>query len=389
MARSLGIPEPVPVGSINDSQSGSSLQAEWRGGKLFHRLKEDELSAENEIRYQIGAGKVGHSYAVLAKCFLVQSPASYFAKYGWDWSPGYSGAELLDFDRVLTDRCLFCHSNSPNAYRVGRLREDLAAITCQRCHGDASEHVTHPSASNIVNPAKLPSRARDSICEQCHLEGIARVLNPGKTLSDYKPGMNLEDILAIYVAKQSSQSVKVVSQEEQLAQSRCALESQARLWCGTCHNPHVPLKNRAAEIKAICVSCHPVLSPSKHSAVAECTSCHMATRAPTDVMHAALTDHRIAKPAEESTASTLAADDLRAWYEPVSSLQQRDLALAYLEAAKNHGLAQLAAIGTRLLNALPPAQQESDAAVSAALGTMKSREGRLSDALARTLCVDG
>jgi Flp pilus assembly protein TadD len=208
------------------------------------------------------------------------------------------------------------------------------------------------------------------------------VLNPGKTLSDYQPGTNLEDTLAIYVAKQSSPGVKAVSQEEQLAKSRCALESQGKLWCGSCHNPHVPAKDRAAEIKAVCTACHPLLSAAKHTAVAECTSCHMAKRSPADIMHAALTDHRIAKPAEQSIASTLVAEDLRAWHEPVSSLQQRDLALAYLEAAKNNSPAQLAAIGARLLNALPPAQQESDAALSAALGSMKWREGHVSEALA-------
>jgi hypothetical protein len=32
-------------------------------------------------------------------------------------------------------------------------------------------HMAKPSAANIVNPARLPVRARDSVCEQCHLGG--------------------------------------------------------------------------------------------------------------------------------------------------------------------------------------------------------------------------
>jgi hypothetical protein len=82
MGRSVGDPEAVPSATSTIRNQEALCGAEWRNGKLFHRLKEDELSAENEIRYQIRAGKVGHSYAVLMKYFLVQSPASYLAKYG-------------------------------------------------------------------------------------------------------------------------------------------------------------------------------------------------------------------------------------------------------------------------------------------------------------------
>ncbi len=54
---------------------------------------------------------------------------------------------------------------------------------------------------NIVNPAKLPKRARDSVCEQCHLEGEVRILNPGRSWRDFQPGNNLEQTAAVYVVK--------------------------------------------------------------------------------------------------------------------------------------------------------------------------------------------
>lgn len=383
MGHSIGSPDPVPPGRVSDSQSGSLINAEWRKGKLFHRLSEDGILAEYKIRYQIGAGKVGHSYATLAGDFLLESPASYYRRYGWDISPGYSGTDLLDFNRVLTDRCLFCHSNSPISSHGRRLyAEELAAISCERCHGATGNHIRHPSAANIINPAKLPVRARDSVCEQCHLEGVARVLNPKKTLHDFRPGMDLETTLAIYVVKQTGQGAKAVSQEEQLAISRCTRASGGKLWCGTCHNPHRQAKNRDSEIKAICTSCHASLSPGSHSNTSECVSCHMPRRSPTDVAHAALTDHRIlAKPDVTPPLTLSAPREIRAWREPHPDLQQRDLGLAYLQASANSGFQQLGDIGGSLLRSLPPSQQNDDAAVVAALGDISLSQGRPADAL--------
>jgi Cytochrome c554 and c-prime len=384
MAKSIGSPQAVPAGKVSDPQSGSLIHAEWRKSKMFHRLSEDGMLAEYEIRYQIGAGKVGHSYATRVGDFLLESPASYYRRYGWDISPGYAGTELLDFNRVLTDRCLFCHSNS-RSFPQGRhlQEEELVAIGCERCHGDTRAHVKHPSAKNIINPAKLPVRARDSVCEQCHLEGVARVLNAGKSLSDFSPGTDLEDTLAIYVVPQAGDGVQAVSQEEQLARSRCARESVGKLWCGTCHDPHSRATNRDAEIKATCTSCHPTLSPASHPNLSQCVSCHMPRRSPTDVAHAALTDHRIlARPDATPRLALSTPPQIRAWHEPPPDLQQRDLALAYLEASARPGFQHLGDLAENLLKSLPPSQQNGDAAVLAALGDISLSRADAADALA-------
>ena len=365
MGRSFGSPEKVPPGRVADAQSGSVIRTEWRNGKMFQSLSEDDLSADYEIRYRIGAGKVGYSYAAQVGDFLLESPASYFKKFGWDASPGFAGAEILDFNRVLTNRCLFCHSNGPQP----------SAIGCERCHGDTSEHLKHPSAENIVNPAKLPVRARDSVCEQCHLEGVARVLNPAKTLTDFSPGKDLEATLAIYVAKQSNLDVKAVSHAEQLASSKCSRQSGGKLWCGTCHNPHAAAGNRSSEIKAICTSCHATLSPASHSRVSECTSCHMPQRAPTDVAHAALTDHRLlARPGVTPPSPLGAPQEIQAWHEPPPEFRERDLGLAYFEAAVDDR-------AESILSGLPVSQRNEDAAVMAALGEMNLSRGRAAEAV--------
>jgi len=379
MGRSIGAPEKVPAGRVNDAASGSVIRVELRNGKMFHSLSEDGLSAEYEIRYRIGAGKVGYSYAAEVGDSLLQSPVSYFKKYGWDVSPGFAGKELLDFDRVLSGRCLFCHSDA----RSSSSEKELKAISCERCHGDTAEHVKRPTAENIVNPSRLAVRARDSVCEQCHLEGVARVVNPRKTLYDFKPGMDLEASMAIYVVKQPMADVRAVSQEEQLATSECSKGSGGRLWCGTCHNPHEAAKNRSSEIKAICTGCHPRLSAAQHAGVTECTSCHMPQRAPSDVAHAALTDHRIlAKPGISAAVALAGGLEIRVWRAPPADCEQRDLGLGYVEAGSNSGDERLSEAGSKILESLPASESRDDAAVNAALGDIELARGRAAEAAA-------
>ena len=80
--------------------------------------------------------------------------------------------------------------------------QPLNGIRCDRCHGLGEDHARRPSAGNIVNPAKLPAAARDSICEQCHLEGETRMLNPGKRWLDFRPGEPFEQVAVTYLAAQ-------------------------------------------------------------------------------------------------------------------------------------------------------------------------------------------
>jgi predicted CXXCH cytochrome family protein len=371
MGRSIGRPvQTVPQGEVRQSESDSVLDIVWVKGTMIHRLKELGLQAEYPIVYQIGAGKVGESYIARIGEYLVQSPASYYRRYGWDVSPGFKDAAIFDFDRVLGDRCLACHSGNQQSSEIG-------PINCERCHGDSREHLSHPSKANIVNPARLTPRPRDSVCEQCHLEGVARVLNPGKTWRDFHAGEELETTLSVYVNNQPGPS-KAVSQAEQLALSKCAQQSNGKLWCGTCHNPHAgKAGNRVSEIKAICGSCHATLTSTNHPTSAiDCVTCHMPRLSPKDVAHSATTDHRImAIPTQQSSGGP--SDAIRAWHEPTTGLKQRNLGLAELEASALPGLHSLGDVGGSLLQQLPVNQRDSDPAVLAALGDIALSGGRL------------
>ncbi len=329
------------------------MSAEFRDGHMFHVLTERGLTAEYPIAYQIGSGVKGRTYAVQVGGYLLESPLSWFRSSGWDVSPGYESMRLLDFDRPVTANCLFCHSGNVKFDDADGRRVDgrVEAITCERCHGDGAAHAKQPSVKNIVNPAKLSGAARDSVCEQCHLEGDTRILNPGKSPTDYHPGEPLERTLVTFLNR-ANVGKHAVSQVEELAESKCA--RSGKLWCASCHDPHGP----AVNVTQVCRSCHAGLSKAAHPAAQkECANCHMPPSGEKDIAHVALTDHRIRRPGapDEPKQAGIAP-----WREPPAEFQARDYALAELLIGSKEK-------SVKLLEALPEAQQNSDADVLSAL----------------------
>ncbi len=363
MGRSLSSPEPVPPGRVIHQLSGSELIIEEQNGHMVHRLTEHGLTAAYPIAYQIGQGLKGRTYVVSVGEYLLESPASWYRGHGWDVSPGYESLQLLDFDRPVAAECLFCHAGQatfadPDARRLAT--QTVTPILCDRCHGPTGDHVRNPSAKNIVNPARLSGTARDSVCEQCHVEGETRVLNPGKTLQDYHPGEVLEQTVVPYVLN-TGEVGRAASQAEELAESQCARLSAGKLWCGSCHHPHGPAVDRQRQVRTVCITCHASLSKAAHPArSAECVSCHMPARPVTNIAHVAATDHRIHKPDSGDTPRT-GASKVIAWRQPAPSLQQRDLGIAQIQIAIDRQMPGLAQEGYDALRMLPSSQLGTDA----------------------------
>ncbi len=240
-----------------------------------------------------------------------------------------------------------------------------------------------PEPGSIVNPAKLPPRARDSVCEQCHLEGETRVLHPGKEWSDFQAGLELESTFTTYLrgGAPSDGSLRAVSQSEQLAASKRSRLSAGKLWCGTCHDPHQAAKDRPREVRKVCLSCPAALFTAKrHQPADECVSCHMPRLRPTNVAHSSITDHRI--PRGKSVAAP-GPDTwkLQAWRQPDPLLAQRDLGVAYFEfgASQNNGDELVQAY--QLLSSLPVSARSSDAQVLADLASMLLQQKEVDVAL--------
>jgi predicted CXXCH cytochrome family protein len=161
----------------------------------------------------------------------------------------------------------------------------------------------------------------------------------------------------------------VVSQVEQLAQSRCVQQSGGKLWCATCHDPHDPSQLTTARQREICQSCHKQPLDKSHPASAEdCATCHMPRTPTPSVAHTAYTDHRIRRTPPKGAAEIGPRDpDLLAWHEPAAATRQRNLGLAYLTVALEQRSLAASREGLRILSQLeePPAD---DPALLEALG---------------------
>ena len=390
MGNSLAPPEPLGDGHVARQSAGIEISIGDRDGRMVHSLSTNGLKAEFPVAYQIGAGKIGYTYMVRIGDYLYESPASWYRQHGWDTSPGYDRMASPDFDRLIDSQCLFCHADNSKFLGSDMRRFSGAAlnpIRCDRCHGPGDEHAAQPSAKNIINPSKLSNRARNSVCEQCHLEGETRLLNPGKTWQDFHPGDELERTAVTYLLTQNHQQVKAVGQVEQLALSKCVRASGGKLWCATCHNPHGEAADRQNQIRDVCRSCHRTLSKASHAAVTECVSCHMARLTPNDIPHTASTDHRILRRPAPLDNGDSAGAEIAAWQDPPAQFRARDLAVASLIVGGTHGLNSLRETGVQLLEALPQPEKENDPIVISSLISIRLQRREMEQAreLARKL----
>jgi predicted CXXCH cytochrome family protein len=358
MGRSISDPADEPDGRVRAPRAHTEAIIRHKQSHLTVELTRGSLRASWTMAWSIGAGLVGRTDIVQIGDYLFQSPVSWYAKAGtWDLSPGYEQRTIIDLDRPVVDGCLFCHAGAValepgahNRFAPGSLKP----IGCERCHGPAAQHLSAPGPGNIVNPAKLNGAARDSVCEQCHLEGESRVLNPGRDWWDFRAGAKTEDIFVTYVKSDEHQRrFHAVSHSEQLAQSRCARASGGSLWCGSCHDPHGDRAGEPRKITTICLSCHQQLfAEQRHQPAAECIGCHMPRLRADNVSHAAITDHTIpGKPVhyDDQAHAASAAFAIVPWRKPRPQFETRDDGLARIDVGeKEHDTAEIRR-GYRLL----------------------------------------
>jgi Flp pilus assembly protein TadD len=304
------------------------IHHEWAAGPDGKVLAGTEL----EVKYAVGSGRNGRSYLIDRGGFLFQSPITWYPRdHRWDLSPDYH-VQNQHFGRVVLSECLFCHANRANPVpaATNRYQEPIfqgEAIGCERCHGPGQLHVERRAKpqevpgpdDTIVNPERLPAALREEVCHQCHLQTEQRVVHRGVSIWDYRPGLPLEYFLTDFAApRKTAQGTRFVGQVEQVAMSRCFRESDGRLGCISCHDPHrLPESSeKTAYYRGKCLACHedtparqarrpgvdrPAASLASECRLAylvrlqssnNCTQCHMPATG-TTVAHTSGTDHRI------------------------------------------------------------------------------------------------
>lgn len=319
------------VADSHNPFEASSLRylVEKRPDRVVHREIEPSAGAGNEaeIAFSVGSGRRGRSYLVDREGYLFQSPISWYPlKSRWDLSPGYEKSNL-HFNRPIVSECLFCHANQvePDAHAANGYRQPLFrgyAIGCERCHGPGELHVAQRRAGeaasdldrSIVNPRRLEHSLREAVCQQCHLQGEARVHARGRGPFEFRPGLPLNKFLADFVKPTDvHEDNKFVGTVEQMYASRCFLESkgEGKLGCITCHNPHVQpsAEDRVRFYRDRCLTCHADQPCSLSQANRlqrqrddSCIACHMPSRSST-VPHTVITDHTIPRLGERGAAA--------------------------------------------------------------------------------------
>ncbi len=282
-------------------------------------------AASRQLEFFLGSGHIGRSYLFRKAGQLFQAPYSYYsAPAKWDLSPGYETKPYPELTRAVEPACLQCHAS--------RLQPPAAAqpflqpgVGCERCHGPGDRHAAAPAKANIVNPARLAPRARDSVCAQCHLTGAARVARAGRERFSYTPGQLLSDSIAVFVSP--NPDISATSHYEKLAASQCKQRTGDALWCGSCHQPHSDTSPIYYNNK--CISCH-TTKPCQAGHKQDCVSCHMPKRAgERSIEHLAFTDHSIPR-RPRTPQPTVIINELKEFW--TGQATPRDTALAYAAA---------------------------------------------------------
>jgi len=112
--------------------------------------------------------KVGDDYYPLPAQWDIthQVWRAYFAREGTDWWTAFYPADNMQ--RPTGPLCDGCHSVN---YNTATKTVTEWNVGCEKCHGPGGDHVQRPSATNIVNPARLDYVRANDVCIQCHSQG--------------------------------------------------------------------------------------------------------------------------------------------------------------------------------------------------------------------------
>jgi tetratricopeptide (TPR) repeat protein len=170
-------------------------------------------------------------------------------------TPGHDTAEDVryrTFDPAATTlKCFRCHSTGSLSLGANdSIQPRELGIHCESCHGPGGRHVAaggQPGA--IFDPKRLGAVELNDFCGACHRSA---------------PETDWTD------------KWRTRHQPSYLAQAACFRKSSGALTCLTCHDPHAPLNQVAAQYDKRCVGCHTAVQHSVPLAAGRaCVDCHM------------------------------------------------------------------------------------------------------------------
>ncbi len=373
------------TGSYTHAPSGIRYTVSREGDQavLRYTRKSGGLDGSMRLAYFIGSGKHGRTYLYRQDGFWYESPINrYTRRAAWGMLPGFDAARNMPLNPTDAN-CLHCHATGL-AQALPQAANHFAGVPfaqggvgCAACHGDPAAHLASAGRVATVNPAKLTSSKRDSVCLQCHLEGDALAYLPGRSLATFKPGEDLAETAVYFVrASRAGGGGRAASQYEALLRSACRRAVGDRFSCTTCHNPHATPATRGEAVawfRGRCLSCHtgPAMA-AHHPEQPDCAGCHMPSRATTDVSHEQVTDHDIEVYGKAGKPALPLGDDTLVAVGGIKA-GAREQGLAYAQLAMA-GDANAAPRATALL-VEAESEGANDPALHARLGYLEQRAG--------------
>jgi hypothetical protein len=281
---SVAFPNNVKVHM--ERSDSSFYQVEYTGNKETVRQRFEMV---------IGAGRKGQTFLSWSKSSLVQLPVFYFAATNkWANSPGYP--DKVVFNRVVTSRCMECHSTYIKKTSAEEERREefdansiIFGIDCEKCHGPAAQHVEFQTKNPkdttggfIIKPQTFSRQQKIDMCALCH----GGSMNATQPAFSFKPGDKLFDYYRYNTVVSDVESMDVHgNQYGLLSLSKCFNKSE--MTCNSCHSPHENERGQTKLFSQRCMSCHTeeehnfctVKNVSAATITSDCIGCHMPEQA--------------------------------------------------------------------------------------------------------------
>ena len=277
----------------------------WKDSVLKLKELHDYGERIEDVDFIVGSGHHTNSHLWEEGGYVHQMPFTYYTQDGHlDFPPGFEDGYNSRFSRKIGLECMSCHNAIPD-FVLGSENKYYnvpEGIDCERCHGPGELHVQRmlngelvDTSTNIdysiVNPNKLSLEAQFQICMRCHLQGNT-VLSEGKSFLDFKPGMELSEVMTVFVPRYENDNTFIMaSHVDRLKQSACFTNSEMN--CITCHNPHHSVQKESPNFfNDKCLSCHDNCK-DEFRENDNCIACHMPSSKTIDIPHVSIHDHKI------------------------------------------------------------------------------------------------